>query len=193
MASIVDTSVKHAYSSMTGAPVISGTAGTLIAALDAFLVTGWGAKTVDSATISGGVCRLNFASGKSSAEAEAVIVVSGATPAGLNGEQKVTAVSNTWVEFKTNLPDGAVTGSLSLKMAPLGWEKVFTGTNKAVYRPTDPASTRTYYRVDDTNAIFARLQMYESMTDVDNGIAAAPLTVAGGYYWYKRNEVSAIV
>lgn len=191
MASIVDTSVKHAYSSMTGAPVISGTAGSLISALDAFLVTGWGNKAVDSATVTAGVCRLNFASGKSSAEVESVILMAGATPAGLNGEQKVTAVSTTWVEFKTNLPDGPVTGSLSFKMAPLGWEKVFTGTNKAVYRPTDLASTRMYYRVDDSNALYARVQMYESMTDVDTGVATAPLTVSGGYYWHKKPSATA--
>ena len=55
MASPVDTSVKHAYSSMTGAPVIGGTAGSLIGALDAFLVNGWGAKAVDSAAISNGM------------------------------------------------------------------------------------------------------------------------------------------
>ena len=191
MASIVDTSVKHAYSSMAGAPAINGAAGSLIAALDAFLVTGWGSKAVDSAVISNGVCRLNFASGKSAAEAHAVILVAGASPAALNGEQKVTAVANGWVEFKTALPDGAVTGSISFKMAPLGWEKVFTGTNKAVYRQTDPASTRTYYRVDDSNPLYARVQMYESMTDVDNGTAGAPLTVAGGYYWYKRGSGAA--
>jgi hypothetical protein len=188
MASIVDTSVKHAYSSMTGAPAISGTAGSLISALDAFLVTGWGAKAVDSAVISGGVCRLSFASGKSAAEFHSVIQVSGATPAGLNGEQRVTAVASGWVEFKTALPDGAATGSISFKMAPLGWEKVFSKTNVAVYRQTDPASTRSYYRVDDSNALYARVQMFESMTDVDTGIAAAPLTVAGGYYWHKRGS-----
>ncbi|MFD2755034.1 hypothetical protein [Comamonas terrae] len=188
MASIVDTSVKHAYSSMAGAPTIAGMAGSLISALDAFLVTGWGIKAVDSAVISGGVCRMSFASGKSAAEAETVILVSGATPSGLNGEQKVTAVSNTWVEFKTNLPDGPVSGSISFKMAPLGWEKVFSKTNVAVYRQTDPASTRTYYRVDDTNALYARVQMYESMTDVDNGTAPSPQSVAGGYYWSKRSS-----
>lgn len=186
MASPVDTSVKHAYSSMAGAPAIGGTVGSLIGALDAFLVNGWGAKAVDSAVISNGVCRLSFASGKSAAEAHAVILVTGATPSALNGEQKVTAVANGWVEFKTDLADGAVTGSISFKMAPLGWEKVFSKTNVAVYRQTDPASTRTYYRVDDTNALYARVQMYESMTDVDNGVGPAPLTISGGFYWHKR-------
>lgn len=191
MASPVDTSVKHAYSSMAGAPLINGTAGSYLAALDAFLVTGWGIKSVDSAAVSGGVCRLAFASGKSAAEVDAVILVSGATPGGLNGEQKVTAVASGWVEFKTALPDGPVTGGISFKMAPLGWEKVFSKTNVAVYRPTDPASTRTFYRVDDSGAISARVQMYESMTDVDTGIAVSPLTVPGGYWWHKRNGASA--
>lgn len=191
MASPVDTSVKHAYSSIAGAPAIGGTVGSLIGALDAFLVNGWGAKAVDSAVISNGICRLSFASGKSAAEAHAVILVTGATPSALNGEQKVTAVANGWVEFKTDLVDGAVTGSISFKMAPLGWEKVYSKTNVAVYRPTDPASTRTYYRVDDTNVRYARVQMYESMTDVDNGVGAAPLTVPGGYYWHRRESGTA--
>lgn len=184
MASPVDTSVKHAYSSMTGAPAIGGTAGSLIGALDAFLVNGWGAKAVDSVAISNGVCRLSFASGKSAAEIHAVIQVSGATPAGLNGEQRVTAVANGWVEFKTALPDGAVTGSISFKMAPLGWEKVFTASNKAVYRPVDPHGTRPFIRIDDSNATYARVQMFESMTDVDTGLGAAPASL-GGYYWHR--------
>jgi hypothetical protein len=65
----------------------------------------------------------------------------------LNGEQRVTAVANGWVEFKTDLPDGAVTGSISFKMAPLGWEKVFSKTNVSVFRQTDPRGTRMFYRV----------------------------------------------
>ena len=190
MASPVDTSVKHFYSAMAGAPTVSGTAGSLISTLDACLVTGFGAKAVDSGTITGGVCRLNFASGVSAAKQEAVILVSGAMPAALNGEQKVTAAANGWVEFKTALPDGAVTGSVSFKMAPLGWEKVFTGTNKAVYRPADPASTRPFIRVDDSNAAFARVQMYESMTDVDTGMGVTP-AMAGGWYWHKWSGAAA--
>ncbi|MDN5505688.1 MAG: hypothetical protein L0H10_18015 [Comamonas sp.] len=188
MASPVDTSVKHAYSSMAGAPAIGGTAGSLIGALDAFLVNGWGAKAVDSAVISNGICRLNFASGKSAAEAHAVILVTGATPSALNGEQKVTAVANGWVEFKTDLPDGAVTGSISFKMAALGWEKVFAATNKVVYRPLDPRGTRPFVRIDDSNALFARVTMFESMTDIDAGTGVAPASVPGGYYWYKRSS-----
>lgn len=191
MASIVDTSVKHAYSSMTGASVITGTTGSLIAALKAFLVTGWGAKAVDSAVISNGVCRLTFASGKSAAEFHSVITVSGASPSGLNGEQRVTAVANGWVEFKTDLPDGAVTGSINFKMAALGWEEVFSKTNVSVFRPADMQGTRPFFRIDDSNAQYARVTMYESMTDVDNGLAMSPQSVPGGYYWYRRSNTTA--
>lgn len=193
MVSPVDTSVKFIHADMMGAPVLSGVAGTLLAVLDAFLISGFGLKTVDSGSIAGGICRLNFSTGVSAGEKNAVILVAGATPAGLNGEQKVTNFSTSWVEFQTDLPDGVVSGTVTFKMAPLGWEKVFTKTNVAVYRPTDPAGTRPFLRVDDTGTTTARVTMYESMTDVDTGFNIAPpaSTLAGGYYWWKRTAAGA--
>lgn len=193
MASPVDTSVKFAYADMAGAPVLNGVAGSLLTVLDAFLVSGFGLKSVDTATVSSGVCRLNFSSGVSAADKNAVILVAGASPAGLNGEQKVTNLSSTWVEFATSLPDGPVTGSISFKIAPLGWEKVFTKTNVAVYRPTSPSSTRAYLRVDDTGTTVARVTIHESMTDVDTGFNKMPsnTTAPGGYYWWKRTTAGA--
>lgn len=190
MTSVVDTSVKFAISSMQDAPLINGTAGSLIAALDAFLVNGFANKQVTSGVVSGGVCRLSF-TGQSAAMAHSVILVAGITGANaaLNGEQRVTAVASSWVEFKTDLPDGAVTGSISFKMASLGWEKVFAATNKAVYRSQDPRGTRPFIRIDDSNALSARVQMYESMTDVDTGVGVAP-AIAGGYYWGKSDSAS---
>ena len=183
------TAVKWAVSSMTGAPTLSGTAGSLIAVLDAFLVTGFGTKAVDSAQVTDGICRLSF-TGTSAALEHTVITVSGITGDGavLNGEQRVTAVASSYVEFACDLPDGPLTGTITFKMAPLGWEKVFSKTNVAVYRSTDIAGTRAYYRVDDTHELYARVQMYESMTDVDTGVAAAPTTPAGGFYWRKRQS-----
>ena len=187
MASPVDTSVKFALSSMTGAPVISGQAGSRISAIKAFAVTGWGVKTVDAGgSISAGKCRLPFSSGASAAIVNSVIQVSGATPGGLNGDQKITAVSSTWVEFATALPDGAVTGSVTFKMAPVGWEEVFTKTNVSVFRPTDLQSSRPYIRIDDSNATYAVVQMYESMTDVDTGVNGTPAR-----YWLGRSSASA--
>lgn len=178
---------------MADAPVLNGVAGSMISLLDAFLVSGFGLKAVDTGVITGGVCRLNFSSGVSAAQAHTVIAVSGATPAGLNGEQKVTAATSAYVEFATDLPDGAVAGSVTFKMAPLGWEKVFTTTNIAVYRPADVTGTRFYLRVDDTGTTQAKVHVYESMSDINTGTGKMPTdaVVSTGYYWWKSNAASA--
>lgn len=186
------TAVKWAVSSMTGAPTLSGTAGSLITLLDAFLVNGFGTKAVDSAQVTDGICRLSF-TGTSAALEHTVITMAGVTGDGavLNGEQRVSAVSSSYVEFACDLPDGPLTGTITFKMAPLGWEKVFSKTNVAVYRSTDIAGTRAYYRVDDTNALYARFTMYESMSDVDTGVGVAPSSPSGGFYWHKRSAAAA--
>lgn len=181
------TKTKWALSTMAGAPGLNYAAGGLLPVLDAFWVNGFGVKAVDSASVTDGVCRLAI-SGGSAAQAQVVILVGGITGVGsvLNAEQRVSAAANTYVEFLCDLPDGPLTGTITFKIAGLGWEKVFSKTNVAVYRPTDPSGARPFIRIDDTNALFARVQLYESMTDVDTGVAAAPTTVSGGYYWHKR-------
>lgn len=185
------TSVKWAVSSMVGAPTLNGTAGSLIAVLDAFLVNGFGTKAVDSAQVTEGVCRLAI-TGASAAVDHAVIQLAGVTGSGavLNGLQRVDKATTSYVEFACDLPDGALTGTITFKIAPLGWEKVFSKTNVAVYRSPDPAGTRAFYRVDDTNALYAQVQMYEAMADVDSGVAAAPASPSGGFYWHKRQSAS---
>ncbi len=192
MSSIVDTSVKNFNSTMTGAPALSGTAGTLIALLDAVLVNGFDLRTPSSLTVAGGVATLAI-TGSHSAQQDCVILVAGSSIAALNGEQKVTAAGAGFVKFATAAADGAASGSISFKMAPAGWEKVYTGTNKAVYRSLDPLSTKMLLRVDDSNAQFARVVGYEVMTDVDTGVGAFPTAaqINGGGYWAKSNVASA--
>lgn len=186
------TSVKWAVSSMTGAPTLNGTAGSLIALLDAFLVNGFGTKSVDSATVTDGICRMGITGG-SAAQDHCVIQLAGVTGDGvaLNGPQRVKAATATYVEFPCDLPDGPLTGTITFKIAPLGWEKVFSKTNVAVYRSADITGTRAYYRVDDTNALYARVTMYESMADVDAGTGVAPALPSGGFFWHKRSAAAA--
>jgi len=194
MASPVDTSVKFFTDEMAGAPVVSGTAGALIAALDACLVDGFGSKTATSVTVAGGIATVAFAGGASAATAQAVILVAGATGAwtDLNGEQKVLTVSSATVTFATALADGTASGTISFKMAPLGWTKVYSGTNKAVYKPSAVEASSALLRVDDTGTTSARVRMYESMTDIDTGTNPAPTDakVSGGLYWWKSDAAS---
>jgi hypothetical protein len=52
-------------------------------------------------------------------------------------------------------------------------DKVFSGTNKAVYRHL--TGQRPYIRIDDAYGVEARVRLYESMSDVDTGTDEFPL------------------
>lgn len=72
-----------------------------------------------------------------------------------------------------------------------GWSKVYSGTNKAVYRA--PAGRQFYLRVDDTGTTSARIVGYETMSDVDTGTGPFPTAaqVSGGLYVIKSNAADA--
>lgn len=193
MASPVDTSVKWARSTMPGAPVLRGQAGSLISLLDAVLVDGWGSQTASAVTISGGVATATFPSDHAAA-VEAVVLVAGATPAGLNGEQKVIAVEPNKIKWATALPDGTGTGTITVKMAPAGWAKVFTGANLAVYKSEDPQAHGQFLRVNDAGTTAARVVGYENMTAVSTGTGPFPTNTQanGGLYWGKSDAAGSL-
>lgn len=178
--------VKWFSSDMRGAPAISGTAGSRIAALDACLITGFGAVTATGVTVSGGIATVGVPSGQTFAQ-HAGVLLSGATPSALNGEHRVLTSSSTQITFATTAADGAASGPIEIRYAPVGgWDKVFTGTNKAVYRSADVTGPRHYLLVDDAGTTAARVRGYESMTDIDTGTGPFPtdaLMSGGGYWW----------
>ncbi|MEE4108008.1 MAG: hypothetical protein V2I24_01590, partial [Halieaceae bacterium] len=69
------------------------------------------------------------------------------------------------------------------------WEKVFTGTNKAVYRAT--TGERKYLRVDDSNAKVALLQVFDTMSDVDTGTNQVPISTQQDICFLKFNAPTA--
>ena len=180
--------VKHFNSDMRGAPVVSGTAGTRISMLDACLINGFGATTITSLTVSGGIATATVSSG-SSFDAFAVILLDGATPATLNGEARVITSINDTFTFSTVAPDGAASGTITAKYAPVGgWEKTYSGTNKAAYRSIDPQANGHFLRVDDSPGNYSVVNGYESMSDVDTGVARFPTTAlwpGNDTRWYR--------
>lgn len=178
---------------MPGAPTLNGVAGSLIAVLDACLVDGFGLKSADSVVVSGGIATATFSTGHSF-EPDVIALVTGATPAGLNGEKRVLSTTTNTVTFDaTGISDQTASGAITVKTAPAGWAKAFAGTNLAAYRSADVTGTRMFLRVDDTNANNARVVCYESMTDVNTGTAPFPTSgqISGGGYWGKANDTSA--
>lgn len=189
-----DTSVKYFNSAMVGAPTLSGTAGALISILDACLVNGFGAVTLSSLVVASNVATGTVSAGHNFSMVGAtgpVVTIAGATPSSLNGEWRIASVPNsTTFTFATiGISDQTATGTITATRSPMGFSKVYSGTNKAVYRANAVTSTRLYLRVDDaTDAQWAYLRGYETMSDVDTG--TNPFPSSGEVYHYKSSAAS---
>ena len=187
--------VKWLHSQMRGAPVKSGSGvGSIIALLKASLIDGFGTVTLTSLTVSGGVATAVVNSGESF-DAHSVVLVDGATPAALNGEQRILTSSDTGFTFATTAPDGTATGTITAKYAPVGnWEQTYTGTNKAVFKSTHPEANGHLLRIDEgADAQLARVVGYETMSDVDTGTGPFPNATqhAGGGRWWRSQSNNA--
>lgn len=171
-------------SSQTGAPRCSGTAGDRIAVLDGCLITGFNTKTI-TITRSGDVATASC-TGHGYREHD-ILLIAGADQAAYNGTSRIYNVTANAFDFDvTGEPATPATGTITAKVAPAGWEKRYSGTNKAVYRSSDIAGTLLNLRIDDTNAQYALVRGYETMTGIDTGTGLFP-TVAqmtNGLYWH---------
>lgn len=183
------TTVNFSHNLQANGPTLNGTAGSLIGVLDAALVSGFGLQTA-TITVSSNVATLSTPSAHSFDVAQ-IVLVAGADNTALNGRKRVLTRTTTGITFAAaGVSDGAATGSINVKVAPAGWAKEFTGTNKAVYRaPASADGCRLYLRVDDTFGRNARVVGYESMTDLDTGEGPFPTStqLAGGGWWPKSN------
>jgi hypothetical protein len=88
--------------------------------------------------------------------------------------------------------DACLINGFGSQAAQGSWEKVFTGTNLAVYRSTDPNSTRLFLRVNDTALNDARVVGYETMSDVNTGTGPFPTgtQLSGGLYIRKSPQTT---
>jgi len=173
--------VKRYTSLMTSAPSLTGQVGTLVALLDACLVNGFNTKSVTSAVQTAGVATVTATA--HGYNVNDVVAISGANESAWNDEFRVlTAATNS---FTFAIPSGTTspaTGTLSAKIAPLGWTKPFSGTNKAAYLP-QISYCQQYLRVLDDSTVptsasgrWAKVRGYETMSDVDTGTGLFPTT-----------------
>ncbi len=183
-----DTTVKYFHADQVGAPTLHGNQGSLIAVLDACGQDGFGLKAVDSLEVVDGIAKATISTGHPF-DVDMVALVAGATPSGLNGEKRVLSVSTTEVTFDaTGIVNGVATGTISIKVAPLGWTKVFSATNVAVYRANSVEGTRMYLRVDESaDGREARVRGFEHMSDATTGTGPFPTTSqqTNGVAWPK--------
>jgi len=185
--------VKHMHDAMRGAPQINGQPGTLLAALRAFLVTGFGQVAAQSVAVAGGVATATLNAGDTF-EPEQIVRVEGASVDALNGEQRVLSATNTSITWATTAPDGAASGSITIKAAPAGsWQELFPGNpDKAVFQSTDPLLGGHCLRIDDSSGQFAAVRGFEAMSDVDTGQMPfpTPAQAPNGSWWIKSRSNS---
>lgn len=208
--------VKWMHQGMTGAPVLTNNWGSLTALLDACLVNGFNLQTITTLTRTDSTATATLTSGHGFM-VDQVISIAGCDQSQYNGEFTITAVTATSVSFTlsgTPISPATSITSISIKVAPLGFDIAFTGTNKRAYRSPNPLSNRHYLRVDDslptgyttTWAKFARVTIAEGMSDIDTFVGgrapydpAAPTKneipsgsgttqYAGWFKWYYARQ-----
>ena len=180
---MADLTVKYFNSGMTGAPQISNNWGDLVTMLDACLVNGFALKAIDTLTCVDGVATATISAGHAY-RSEQVVEIAGADQPAYNGQFRVIATTATTFTFAvTGTPVSPATSatSLSAKVAPLGWEKAFAGTNKAAYRSKNPASPQNLLLIDNSLktpnyttswAKWANVGIVEDLADIDTIVGA---------------------
>ncbi len=167
------TSVVWYSNADSGAPVLNGQAGSLVGLLDACLVNGFNIRAISTITVNANVATLTTATNHGYKDDE-VVLVEGVTPTALNGRKRVLSrTANTITFAAPGVPNGSGTGgSMSVKVAPAGWEIAFTNTNIRIYRSPNVQGTRMFYRVDDTATTHATVTAAEGYTDIDTPVRA---------------------
>lgn len=169
--------VKFYYDTMPGMPQITNVYGDMVNMLDVVLVNGTTPTTVTSAVFADGIITITTAAAHNFVLYQ-VIELLGAAQVEYNSEFRITEIVSATV-FKANMAvipaASTATGSLRVRIPPLGFEIAFTGTNKRAYRTKTLAGNRPYLRVDNsldpawnsTYTIKARVTAARTMADID--------------------------
>lgn len=201
-------------SAQSGSPKINTTdTNGLIKVLDACLVTGWGEKQVLTTSINEGLIIFDFGAGHGF-NLHQNIIVSGATDPLLDGQHKVVAVTNNTATIKVI---GALdnSGTIKVKIAPLGYESIFGTTNplKRAYRSLASSSSKNviyldmdYAKPSAYNATYpsrrAAVSVCRDMTELGVEIGSITSQISpktadsdGNLYWHQfrgTNQSSSI-
>lgn len=169
----------------TNAPALSGESSKLDAILNACLVTGFNSKSISSISVSNNIATVTTSTSHGYQQYD-TIVISGANEIVFNDEFTIASVpSTTTFTFPLVTNTSSATGTITCKIAPLGWTQDFTnGSGKSVYHSSDFTGTGLYLRVDDTGARSTQVNMYETMSTLDAGTGKSQDT------WWAKSSVA---
>lgn len=145
--------VKYFHSGMAGAPQMSNARGHMIAVLDACLKDGFNALTPTGIVSAAGIATATYGT-THGYEVDQVILVAGCDQTAYNGEKRVLSVpTNTTLTFAVvGTPTSPATSAtvFNTKAAPLGFAKIFSATNKAMYQSQNLSTNQWVLRLDGT-------------------------------------------
>lgn len=193
--------VKFFTSKNNNAPQLLNVQGSMLALLDACLVSGIQVGTVASLTASGTTATATFGMVHNLTKHQ-VIRISGANQAEFNGDFKIKQIVNTnTITFELNISATVAnaTGTINCLLAPLGFEKPFSSTTalgggRAAFRSKDESlPNRPFLRVVDERissysinyAKYAKVGIVENMTDINTmtGVQAPYIASAPTRNW----------
>ncbi|MEG2431904.1 MAG: hypothetical protein RSA84_16065 [Acinetobacter sp.] len=174
---VAETKVKFICSENINAPILGNSFGALISVLDAALVSGVALPAISSTVIDGANIILNFGVNHN-LKLFQVLRLIGFSPSQINGDFRIVGIPDS-TRAAIALPAGVTGISTSgiAVLAPLGYEKSFSGTNKAAYRNANTnAVHRPFLRVDNsqdpvygsTYAKYAKVGILKTMSGIDD-------------------------
>ena len=192
--------VRRVYRSTdTGAPVLSGSVGSLTTLLDTILVNGYATQAISSMTSVGTTVTVTLAANHGWLKT-AKVTIAGANQTAYNGEFSVTVTGlNTFTYTALSAPSASpatTSTSLTAKIAGSGWSIAFTGTNVRSYLQgaTLGSGSTKYMFVDDTGTVTARFNGFEAQTSATMAGTGDFPTIAtqqvGGLYLIKSDTAS---
>ena len=175
------------------APVLTGTAGSLIALLNTCLINGYTTASISSLTQLSSTVTATIST-NSTLTTGTYVTISGAVPADYNGTFQITVLSNTQFTYTiaTN-PSSPATGTPVYAKSGIQWTSPYSATNQAVYRSADGSSNQFYLQINETGSSAGGQKEvvatgFETMTGVGSGTGQFPTTIqlaSGGVIWTK--------
>jgi hypothetical protein len=188
--------IKWYQHTQTGAPGLNGQAGSLAAVLNACLINGFNLKTLTTLTRLNNIATATVDAGHGFRAGD-IVQIAGADEAAWNGDKRIRNVTTNQFEFEvTGSPLSPASGTITAKIAPLGWSSPFTAANKTVYRSNDITSTRLFLQVEESpiagdanygaGTRTAAISLFETMTDASTGTVggSSPAKV----WWRKAQD-----
>jgi len=182
--------VKYYFSTQTGAPECSAQLNVMHTFYDAILVNGFNEQSISTITVSNNIGTITT-NANHGYNIDDIIVIEGANETDFNDEFYVKEVLST-TQFTIDIItiETVATGTLSCKIAPLGWEILHTdGNYLRVYRnnSNNPLSTSMVLHMDDSSSVYSTyMTMCEYIENTDLTTAINPLTT----YWGKHYDAS---